>query len=579
MKNIIFTLLVLTMVLAGATQSSFAAPPVGRADDQGGSGFQGAIDDKPDPLTLNQRERRKKGLEAKLAGKAYGKVHEVARGQYVELVREGDGAIWTVLGEFADLPHNSLPEPDRTVDNKSIWVPDFSRDYYMDLLFNGAPGPNSVRSFYIEQSSNRYAVHGDVTDWIPVPNNAAYYDDNPDSNVWFFLEDTVDGWYNAQKAAGKTDAEINAYLSQFDVYDRYDYNSNGNFDEPDGYIDTFQSVHSGQGEEEGAPAWAIWSHSWYVRYELWGLAGPAFNPLGGIQVGNSDYWVGKYTIQPENGGVGAFAHEYGHDMGLPDLYDYYGENGTGFWTLMSSGSWIDEGKDTIGNKPSHMGAWEKFQLGWLNYEVARAGVRSVHKLAPMEFNTKQAQGLFVILPQKEGADGNHNHYYVAEYRTYKGYDDGLKVGPYYFGYLENPLLGNFVDRFAYQDGLLINYWDTSQADNNTALHPGHGLLLPVDAHPQTLYRVDGGRWRNRIQTYDSTFTLAPTDGIPNIHQNSVLSPVSSLPAVKVFDDRNSYYDPTNPLGSVITPNTGTQILIRSISAQDSLMQIEVRPTK
>jgi immune inhibitor A len=47
-----------------------------------------------------------------------------------------------------------------------------------------------------------------------------------------------------------------------------------------------------------------------------------------------------------------------------------------------------------------MGAWEKFQLGWLNYEVARAGVKSEHKLGPMEFNTKQAQGLFVILPPK-----------------------------------------------------------------------------------------------------------------------------------------------------------------------------------
>ncbi len=46
-------------------------------------------------------------------------------------------------------------------------------------------------------------------------------------------------------AGGKTAAEIDAYLSQFDVWDRYDFNGNGNFDEPDGYIDTFQSVHAG----------------------------------------------------------------------------------------------------------------------------------------------------------------------------------------------------------------------------------------------------------------------------------------------------------------------------------------------
>jgi len=729
MKNGVFTLLVLAMLLVGVAPVSFGASPVGKENDPGEPKLQGVVDDKPDPLTLRQRDLRKKGLEAKLNGKAYGKTHEVARGQYVELEREGEGAIWTVLGEFADLPHNTLPEPDRAVDNTTIWVPDFNRDYYMDLLFNDAPHANSMRNFYIEQSSNRYTVHGDVTEWIPVPNNAADYDDNPDSNVWFFLEDSVNGWYAAQIAAGKTPAQINAYLSQFDVWDRYDYDRDGNFDEPDGYIDTFQSVHAGLGEEEGGAPTTIWSHSWYARYQDIGITGPAFNPLGGIQIGASDYWVGKYTIQPEDGGVGVFAHEYGHDLGLPDLYDYYGENGTGFWTLMSSGSWIDEGKDTIGNKPSHMGAWEKFQLGWLNYEVARAGQKSEHKLGPMEFNTKQAQGVFVILPPKpvtthiedpyagsyfyfsgsannlrnqmtkaftlgagatlaakvnygietgydyanvivstdggatwqtvptnlsnstvepNGIDGFsggwvdltadlpagnvligfrywsdggvnydgfmidniqingypldgaetdagwtftgfrrttgtedklYNNYYVAEYRTYKGYDGGLKVGPYYFGYLNNPSLQKFVDHFAYQDGLLINYWDTSQADNNTGLHPGKGLLLPIDAHYQTLYRVDGGRWRNRIQTYDSTFSTARTDGIPNIHQNSVLSPVPKLPAVKIFDDRILHYDPTNPLGSVIHPNTGTQIRIQSISAHDGFMQIQVRPAK
>ena len=170
-------------------------------------------------------------------------------------------------------------------------------------------------------------------------------------------------------------------------------------------------------------------------------------------------------------------------------------------------------------------------------------------------------------------------YYVAEYRTYKGYDSTLKVGPYFFGYLNNPVLANFVDHFPYQDGLLINYWDTSQANNQTLDHPGAGLLLPIDAHPKALLRVDGAVWRNRIQTYDSTFTLDSTDALNNLHVNSVLSPVPSLPAVMVFDDRTLYYDPANPQGSVMNPNTGTQIRIQSISAQNSFMQVEVRPAK
>src|SRR5512136_1247374 len=71
----------------------------------------GRNDNKPDPLTTKQLELKEKAIEAKLNGKAYGKTHQVARGQYVELVREGEGALWTLLGEFADLSHNTLPEP------------------------------------------------------------------------------------------------------------------------------------------------------------------------------------------------------------------------------------------------------------------------------------------------------------------------------------------------------------------------------------------------------------------------------------------------------------------------------------
>jgi immune inhibitor A len=406
---------------------------------------------------------------------------------------------------------------------------------------------------------------------------------------------------------------------------------------------------------------------------------------------------------------------------------------------MSSGSWLSDGTEDIGSKPSHMGAWEKFQLGWLNYEVAQAGMKSDHRLGPVEFNTKQAQGVFVILPKKNvvteigtafagemffysgmgdnldnfmyktftlepgaslnakvnyeieldwdyayvvvstdggatwtsietnlstdynpygqnfgsgitgesggwvdltadlsayegdvmvgfrywtdvaatepgimidevsitgyptyGAESDegwsfdgfrisngtesklYNHYYLCEYRTYMGYDSTLKVGPYYFGY---PSMGNYVDHFPYQDGLLIHYWDTSQPDNDIGDHPGQGMLLPVDAHYEPLYRVDDGLWRNRIQTYDSTFTIAPTDGINNLHHLGVLSPIPSLPGVSTFDDRILHYSFDNPMGSVIHPNTGTIIkvvqepFLKKVNNQAPFIQIRISPAK
>jgi immune inhibitor A len=731
----------------------------------GEQGNQGKGDDLEHPLGKQQRALREKALEAKLNGKAPDKVLEVAKGQYVELEREGEDSIWTIIAEFGNLDspfailqsgvpgpqHNQIPEPDRSVDNSTIWVPDFGRDYYLDILFSGAPGASSMRSFYIEQSSGRYAVNGDVTDWAQVPYNTAHYGRDwcgsiVCSTTWWFVQDAADAWYGAQIAAGMTAADIEAYLSQFDVWDRYDWDGDGNFDEPDGYIDHFQVVHSGEGQEAGGGAYgsdAIWSHRWYANYNLIGSAGPSPDYLlGGVRIGDSNYWIGDYTIEPENGGVGVFAHEFGHDLDLPDLYDTSGntcgsacENSTGFWTLMSSGSWLSDGTQDIGSKPGHMGVWEKFQLGWLNYEVAFAGQLSEHKLGPAETNTKQAQGLFVVLPDKEvvshigdpyegtyfyysgagndldnvmyrsfnlapgsslsaqvqydievdwdyaylvastdggttwtsletnlstpsdpngqnfgfgitGSSGGwttltadlsaysgdvllgfrywtdaavvepglmvdsidvtgyptdgaetdagwtfdgfrvssgtetsfHFNAYVAEFRQYRGYDQGLRVGPYNFGFLDNPALGNYVERFPYQDGLLISYWDSSQTNNSTSAHPGQGLILPIDAHPQAMIRSDGGVWRSRMQTYDSTFSLEPTEAI-TLHWLSQPSSHPSQPPVPVFDDNIQYYNPDMATAGVINPHTGTQIRIQSVSAQGSFMQVQVRPSK
>jgi immune inhibitor A len=403
-------------LFAAVPATAWGAPPA--RDTEAGPV---RIDDLASPLSDKQRALRQQAVQQVVSGEATpsgdNKVVQVAKGQYVELAREDTDAIFTVLGEFSDLPHNEIPQPDRSVDNTTIWAPDFSQRYYEDLLFSEQDGDVSMANFYDEVSSGRYSVTGEVTDWVEVPGTGASYGSNAagDRAVWPFLNDTLNGWYDQQIAAGKSVSQIDGYLAQFDVWDRYDVDGDGNFDEPDGYIDHFQAVHSGMGEEVGGGTLgddAIWSHRWYNQTTRIGAGGPTVDgkpvPLGGARIGQSRYWVGDYTVEPENGGVGVFSHEFGHDLGLPDLYDTSGnsggaENSTAFWSLMSSGSYGSSGRpeDGIGTEPMHMGAWEKLQLGWLNYEVVQPGGKANTKLGPSTANTKQAQALITLLPDKE----------------------------------------------------------------------------------------------------------------------------------------------------------------------------------
>ena len=423
-------------------------PPAAQKVDKDRAGKH----DLPNPMRDKQDALRQKGLERKLRGQADGKVVKIAKGQYVELAREDTDRVFVIIAEFGttrhssfcdpgqscayppdgsaatyDGPlHNAIPEPDRSVDNTTLWQPDYDKAHYEDMYFNRMAG------YYEDQSSGRYSVDGDVTEWVKVPFNEARYGRNycggiVCNNTWFLIRDAMAVWVNDRLAEGQTMAQVQEYLKTFDEWDRYYFDGDGIFDERDGYIDHFQIVHAGGDEAAGDPNQgtdAIWSHRWYAAVNPIGASGPAgLAPFGGVNAGEggpssnvaipnhpTDVWVGDYTIQPENGGLGVFAHEYGHDLGLPDLYDTSGntggaENSTGFWSLMSSGANIgDGGPDGIGDAPTDMGAWEKFQLGWLDgfYDVAFAGQKSDHRLGPHGGGAnKQAQALFVVLPDKE----------------------------------------------------------------------------------------------------------------------------------------------------------------------------------
>ncbi|WP_443728873.1 immune inhibitor A domain-containing protein [Streptomyces buecherae] len=396
------------------------------------------------PFSEQQEAQREDALrqvisgEAKAERRGASQVVKLDRGKYVELGREKTDKIFTILVEFGDKvdnettydpdgpdgpqppvkkyggdpgpAHNQIAKPDRAKDNSTAWKADYNRKHFEDLYFSKAKNKESLKKYYEKQSSGRYSVEGEVSDWVKVDYNEARYGSNycgdtNCSNAWDLIRDGVTRWAEDQKAAGRTDAQIKADLAKYDQWDRYDFDGDGNFNESDGYIDHFQIVHAGEDESAGGGVQgedALWAHRWYAYGTDAGKTGPEGNRAGGAQIGGTGIWVGDYTMQPENGGLGVFAHEYGHDLGLPDEYDTTNraESSVAFWSLMSTGSWLGEGKDTIGDLPGDMNAWDKLQLGWLNYDQAKAATRSTHKLGVAEYNTKDKQALLVELPAK-----------------------------------------------------------------------------------------------------------------------------------------------------------------------------------
>jgi immune inhibitor A len=737
------------------------------------------------PFSKQQKAERQEALKQVLSGDAKAeqrggsKVVKLDKKKYVELAREKTDKIFTILVEFGDKVddttmydpdgdgpeppvkkfggepgpmHNQIAEPDRAKDNSTAWQEDYDQKHFQDLYFSEEKGKQSLKKYYEKQSSGRYSVDGGVSDWVKVQWNEARYGSNycgqsTCSSVWDAVRDGVNQWAADQEAAGKTPEQIKSELAQYDLWDRYDFDGDGNFNEADGYIDHFQIVHAGEDESAGGGAQgedAIWAHRWYAYGTNAGKTGPADNKAGGTEIGESGIWVGDYTVQPENGGLGVFAHEYGHDLGMPDLYDTTGrgESSVAFWSLMSSGSWLGEGKESIGDMPGDMTAWDKLQLGWLNYGTAKAATKSTHKLGVAEYNTDNKQALVVELPEKEvtttvvkpaegakqwwsgsgddlkntltrsvdltgksaaslelkgwwdieedydylytevstdgganwtqldgtangqaiprdGADmpalhgvsgsykdlvypldayagqkfdlrfryqtdggvaqmgfaadaislkadgqpvftddaeGDDNgwttdgfsrigesftesypQYYLAENRQYVSYDKTLKVGPYNFGFSDTR--PDWVEHFPYQNGLVMWLWDTSQLDNNVGVHPGEGLILPIDAHATPEKWADGSLMRNRIQAYDSPFSLYRTDGF-TLHKAGVAAKVASKKGMSVFDDRKGvYWNESNPTGGVKVPDTNTQIKIVKEAKDGSLMVVKVGPSQ
>lgn len=128
------------------------------------------------------------------------------------------------------------------------------------------------------------------------------------------------------------------------------------------------------------------------------------------QTGTSDHGV----VDP----LGIYVHEFGHWLGLPDLYytamfPPYLWDGVGQWSLMGDGIYLGS---PHGSSPAHLDAWCKIYLGWVAPQTISTDFGAI-TLPPVETNKQ-----IIKLP---ASTTTPNQYFLLENRQQTLFDSGL----------------------------------------------------------------------------------------------------------------------------------------------------------
>jgi len=150
-------------------------------------------------------------------------------------------------------------------------------------------------------------------------------------------------------------------------------------------FDHLMVLHAGDGQESTGSGSDIWSAYLGADRSAGGRTFPGFTV------------VPESEAVPPTTPLPVAAHEYGHQLGLPDLYNTDTGNSTmGRWSLM------DNPYTTI---PPHLDAWSKLWLGFASARVTSGALT----LGPIELDA----GAVLKLPVRTGAA---DEFFLVEYR-------------------------------------------------------------------------------------------------------------------------------------------------------------------
>lgn len=300
----------------------------------------------------------------------------------------GEARVLVLLIQFTNVSHE----------------PGHDAAYFNDFFNNATPTARSMRAYYRETSYGSLTINATIVPtWFTSSHPMEYYGRDGSTGV-----DNANGpIYNLV---------VEAVHAADPFVDFRAFDTDG-----DGVVDHLVVVHAGLGQENHANQTdLIWSHSWNVSPPLF---------ADGVQ-------VYRYTMISESSPLGVMVHEFGHDLGLPDLYDTdLSSEGAGLWDLMSLGAWNGAPR---GSSPAEFSAWSKIRLGWLTATPGPAIALEDTAIPAVELTP------FAI---RLSIPGSLTEYFLLENRELNGFDVGLPAG-----------------------GLLIWHVDDSQPDNTNDAH-------------------------------------------------------------------------------------------------------------
>jgi M6 family metalloprotease-like protein len=376
------------------------------------------------------------------------------------------------------------------------------------------------------------------------------------------------------------DADFGGKLGYFDNDGPDGVSGSG---DDDGYIDAVCVIHPGVGGEvvSGVQAFDyLWSHEAGVAtYSNCPGTGGGPGCLPGLPLGSVRGFLytmtAEYNEHPGDNAVGTYCHEFGHTIGLPDLYDPNAA-GLGFFSLMGLGNYLPfYGEAPFGSGPGNLDAWSRQYLGFDPIVTPKDGGH--FQLAPA------SEGGGSLRVWSHGEPGTE--YFLVENRAKRGIDrylPGEGIVIYHVDDQNPDNLGgpsNYRVRVVSADSLSPNDLESSLGNfgDDKDFWPG-SLTHRNWTEATTPNTRDYAGFDTGVRLFNASFSSVSFDGDDSADFDLTLStrPELRITGVTYLDSQDGHPDPseTGDLTIQMTNvGTGSNALNYTLSSLDALVTV------